>query len=402
MIEGNHKTRKIGFVMLSFANGKWRARYKDKAGADVRRVLPVADESEAVELARQYNREILGDRDAVPTWKPRKSHEGMTVRDGLMKALKASGAHSAGHTINSVRGCNRFLEFMGRVYPDIVEWAELKPSVLKAWVCELQSASLAFDSIRLLLAPTRQASKFWALELPESFRDWTAAARIRLQKPIPKQPPVLNAGRLTAFLDWLAVNAKRLYPLGVLQGMAGLREYEAANVCVGDLDLRSGYVTVGKTALHAPKNRASYRRIPLGRLACARLTSALHAMAVINASSEEPLFLNDRHRPFGTSALESGWTRTMRRARSALDLPEGFTAHHLRASFVSLAYAGGADSRSLKTYVGHAAPDILGAHYLSLSDSDMRSVVACFDKAVDNQNQPANDGFSGRILAVAR
>jgi integrase len=391
----------LGFVRLTLEGGRWKARFHDpETGGDIRRLLPVASEAEATQLAMEYNKALLGGRDMVPSWRQRKPESGLPIRKALVEAIRAGGGQES-HKARQLKGTNAFMAFMSREYPDVAGWGEVRPSMVAAWVRELQESGRAYDTVRLLLAPVRHASRFWSLEDPDLYRDVAKLARVKLERTDPKAVHALDPEQAKALLAWLRVNNRPLWPLAVLAAMAGLRQLEAAAVRRADLDLDAGTVTVTKTALHAPKNRASYRTIPLHPEAVETLRTYLADSPVRDLDPEQPLFLSRTHQPWTMSALLQAWRRALRN----MTLPAGFTAHHLRATFATLARRGGADSRYLQAFLGHSRGDVLGEHYERITTEDLRAkVVAAFATEwigkVASERQQTGNADSGRVQAL--
>ncbi len=384
----------VGFVRLRVDSaGRWHARFDDPAtGGDIRRILPVTTEGEAQQLAMEYNRAVMGARDMVPSWKraePRQA--GLEVRKALVTAIRANGGQEQ-HKARQLKGANAFLAFLSQEFPSVTFWAEIRPSMFAAWIRQLQESERAFDTVRLLVCPVKAASKFWALEEPDLYRDWAKLARAKLQRTGRQPVAVLSPEQARVLLSWLSGNYRPLWPLAVLAGMAGLRELEAAAVRRADLDLEAGTVTVAKTARHTPKNRSSCRTVPLGAEAVEALRVYLDTCPVRDLDSEQPLFLSGAHKPWTLSALLQAWRRALRRAVPALGLPTAFKPRHLRATFATTARRGGADSRLLQAFLGHTRGDVLGEHYERIDVADLRKVVAAFGVAW-NAPEGQKEGF---------
>ncbi len=172
-----------------------------------------------------------------------------------------------------------------------------------------------------------------------------------------------------------------MYPLACLQGMAGLREYEACHLRACDVDFTAKTVTVAKTPAHTPKNRGSYRTIPATQEALKAVAEYQANAKVLSTGKDAPLFLSPIGREWTANRLCDAWRDTMKAARLAMELPEGFTAHNLRATFATITRSGLADREVLKRYMGHVASDVLGEHYEDLTVDLMReNVVNTFER----------------------
>ncbi|MCX7017953.1 MAG: tyrosine-type recombinase/integrase [Candidatus Sumerlaeota bacterium] len=377
----------IGFVRLALDNqGRWRARYSFE-GADIRRVLPASDEVEARALAVEINKGILGGREMLPSMRPPpcKPSGEMSVTEAIRIAIRQSGGGKV-HVERQMKGGNAFIGWLETNHPSVQAWHEVKPSMIAQWARELQNAGKAFDTVRLYLAPVKLASRFWATEEPDIHRDVARQARVKLQRGEPKPIPALNAQQMRAFLDWLQADTPRLHNLAMLMAFAGLRMFEAAALRERDLNLQAGNVTITDTGTHKPKNRSSYRVLPLCHDALSFIREHVTRGTVRNADTGQPVFCNAHGGAWTVNALRLSWNKAMKRARRKLDLPNRFQPHHLRASFATLARRGGCDARLLQAYLGHSRNDILGGHYEAVTTDDLRGVVAAFERAFNAEN----------------
>lgn len=161
--------------------------------------------------------------------------------------------------------------------------------------------------------------------------------------------------------------------MATLQVMAGLRMYEAAYLRQGDIEFKAATVRVDETPWHKPKNNSSHRTIPLP----AAVLDVLQGVQAIDPL--EPLFANSRKagKPWNFEGLATAWRRCIAAARADtdLDLPAGFIAKNFRHTFATMALQAGAGEVYLKRYMGHSANDILGNHYLAITDADLQREV---------------------------
>ncbi|MEI7634935.1 MAG: tyrosine-type recombinase/integrase [bacterium] len=389
----------IGFVRLALDNqGRWRARYSFE-GADIRRILPASDEVEARALAVEINKGILGGREMLPSLRPKPTTHpgGMSVNDALTIAIRNSGGGIM-HKARQTRGANGFIGWLAVNHPGLVAWAELRPHMISSWARELQAAGFAFDTVRLCLFPIRQASLYWSVEEPDTHRDIARQARIRLERPPAKPIPALDATTFRRMLAWLETHSPSLHAMGLLMGGAGLRELEAGHLRECDLNLQAGTVTITDTGTHKPKNRSSYRVLPVSRMVVDGLRAYIAGQAVRNIDAGNPLFVNNAGNPWLVGALSTAWRAALDAAGrlGGIQFPDRFTPHHLRATFASLCRRAGCDVRYLQAYLGHSRNDILGGHYESISTDDLRGVVAAFEQGF-SQEKPL---FAGSKLAL--
>lgn len=374
----SNKRKRIGFVSLwQDEGGRWRSRFKHpETGQDVRRTLPVTTETEARELAMEMNRMALSARGMIPSAKPRRGCD-LAIADALIESIRASGGND--HTLGRyVADANAFQAFLSGAYPELTVWSDLRPSMIVGYLKAMRCVGLAHDTMKNRLKPIRRASLYWAAEHPGRYRDWVGAAGagLRLERPAAKPIAILEPETMSGLLGWLNERRPRLAPIAHLMGLAGLRTWEAAYLRVGDVDLSAGTVMIDETRWHKPKNRGSYRTIPVMDEIMASIEIYLRSSSVRTVAKEDSLFLHSRAAPWRTSGLRNAWQQALLDARDdGLILPEGFIARRMRASFATMARKAKADARVLKRYLGHAPGDVLGDHYEVIDVSDMRSEV---------------------------
>ena len=395
-----------------------RGSVAPKSGQDLRRRIPPGPPERTPEewaelWAWDMQASILAGRGVLPSLREsRPEPQGPTTTEALRVACTASRGGEA-HLARLASESKRFLAWLVANHPDATEWAKITPGLLGAYCRHLQDpkgAALAYDSARLALEPVRRASKYWNLEDPSRFRNVFALAAAKPTRGEPKQPPALDAKTLAQLLDWLKIHRKGLYPLAVLQSLAGFRVLEAVHIRPADIDPAAGTIRIAKTATHTPKNRASYRVVPVLPEVMAAVLDYWRRLR-IQPASEAPLFVNDAGRPWTLAAIKQAWLRAVgaardgaeetpavrghkaRPARAPLPLPVGFTAHHCRSTFATLARAAGADRSTLKRYIGHAAGDILGQHYEAVTTAVfLEQVVSKVAVSLARDWQPPLEG----------
>ncbi len=265
----------------------------------------------------------------------------------------------------------KFVRWLGVHYPAVKTWDQLKPAMVQAYVVSREQAGLAFDSVRLDVAPIKLAWRYVAENWPDLLRPMPKT----IQAPAPRREiECLEAEEVMALLDWMKTNAPDLWPIACLQALVGLRVFEAMALRAQDVNLDAGTVTVADTGHHKPKTRDSYRTIPICNEVAQALRAALARQAVRPASGE--LFTNCRGNLWVKCAIVSRWCRTLRRVALDLGMPRlaKVPAHRLRASFATMAGRLGVPDRLLKAYLGHSSGDMLGTHYRRIDLSELRSV----------------------------
>ncbi|MCX7016756.1 MAG: site-specific integrase [Candidatus Sumerlaeota bacterium] len=402
----NSFRKKVGFVTVwQDANEQFKARFQHPlTNQDVRRTLQVGAEEEAIQAALALNRAVLEDRGLLfLSAKPRKTvaDMGPTIADALAESIRMTRGNEATRT-RYQKGANLFQDWLRANQPSVQHWADLRPSMIIAWVQSMKATGKACDTMRLALTPIRRSSAYWAAERPDLFRDIVKGAgkQITLERP-PMQPvTALAPEQVAQFLDWLKENAPRLWPMAYLSALSGLRMMEAASLRHCDIDWTAGTATIADTATHKPKNRGSYRTIPVMPEALAAVREHLDGSKV-QGMREDPVFLHARGRPWNQSNLVTAWQRALKEARedSGFAFLADFQPHRLRAAFSTMASRAKVDHRLLQRYVGHVPSDVLGMHYESITVEVLRKEIVDPVARYWATNKEAKEDADGRILA---
>jgi len=376
------KPKRIGYVAAKMlAPGKWELRWHDGVAGDRRRRIGTANYDDVKAVCSEINKAILERRGFLPQIPDGPPEKEVTISAALLQAVKATAANPETRR-KYKHAVNRFLRYLKENYAEVAHWSDLKPSILIAYKNSLRGA---YDTKRNLLVPIKRASAYWAADAPEKYRDYCAAAKgqLKLRRIKRTEIPALSKSQLRNFLAFMCKHYPELYPLACLQGLAGARGYEAAHVRVSDFNSMAGEITFTDTAAHKLKTPASERTIPL-------IPQVLEAVLGYRAKLESreptpdaPLFLNKDAMPWTPNRLSYAWRVAMTAARKeqGLKLPVRFSGDHLRHTFTTLAYEAGCRERTLQRYLGHAAPDVMGQHYLHISVSQLRQqVVVPFDR----------------------
>jgi integrase len=322
------------------------------------------------------------------------------VEDGLLDAIQLANTLPQTERLRTF-WATRFVLWLAEAFPDVQTWDQLRPAMVQRYVVELEREKKAFDTVRLAVAPIKLAWRHMADNHPELVNP---LPRIKLTAPPRREIECLAPGELAALLGWLKRRAPDLWPMACLQGLAGLRMLEAASLRARDVDLKAGTVTVTDTGRHKPKNRESYRTIPVCgevpealKAAMARQQAAMDRQKVVPAGGE--LFTSRNGEPWTKDGLTHRWTRTLRRAAAAPEVTKRSNgrkltlnkyglymprlaevpARKLRAAFATMAGRLGARRELIKAYVGHSAGDVLGAHYRLIGADELREVAAAME-----------------------
>lgn len=383
---------KVGYVTLTRNEaGKFKVRYRiPSTNQDVRQWLRVLSLQDAKEAAEKINRELLTGKG---TFAGKKTV--VSIQEALEQSIKSTKGNS--ETLERYeRGAEAFQSFVKIAFPQIRVWSELRPSMIEQWVKSMIEQGKAFDSIRLAMVPIRRASSYWFAEEPELYRDFVKVAGMRLtvSKPPAKPIHVLNSAQLMDFIDWLKIHSPNLHPLACLCGLAGLRIREALYLRHCDISFENRTVTVTDTPWHKPKNRGSYRTIPIHTFILDVVKEHIESQR-IQGMNESPIFLTRYKGPWTHYGIVSAWRETLKKAEATIPRAKGFQAHRLRASFATILMQAGCNERMLKLYIGHVAPDVLGEHYLATSIEDQRhSILQTLDSVLMATNER-----TGRFLA---
>lgn len=147
-----------------------------------------------------------------------------------------------------------------------------------------------------------------------------------------------------------------------------------------DVDLEAGTVRITKTPVHAPKNTASYRTIPVSRFVLTVIAEALRDPRLPVGDRERQIFLTDG---FARPWNRNGYSWAMHKAIKACGIREldGYMCRWLRACFASAVIAAGAPEAHVQKYVGHTPSTMLLGHYAQISTDSLRTaVVGAFEK----------------------
>ena len=383
----------------------WELRYVDPdSGMEVRRRVQGLDRAEVATMADHLTRQAyqgkgyLAGLDKAPS-----------LEEGIVQAVQLSRARDYGKTDMLQRG-KHFVTYMTKHYPAVKTWDSLRPGMLEAYVRCCEAAKMARDSIRLRLVPVKAAWRRMNADYPELVKP---VPQIRLAAATKQEIECLDAMSVTILLDWLKVHKPDLWPMACLQALAGLRMLEAAALRHQDVDLDEGTVTVTDTGRHKPKTRDSYRTIPVCREVVTALRVASRLQGVKPSSGE--LFTDPKGNPWKLLLLSQRWARALQQAaatpeviqrqggkplsiyKHGLSLPvlASVPARKLRASFATMAGRLGCQDRILKSYMGHAAGDMLGNHYRRIGPDELRKVSALMQGWQSLAKQDRNRKHSG-------
>jgi len=362
------KPVKIGIVSVQDLGGSaWILRYRDPSSKrDIRRRLSGLKAAEVQRIASHISQEVLAGQGYLPG-KPAKI---VSVREALKESIRLSNQRDYVKR-NSGRRGKLFLDWLAENHSQIETFGELAPCMVQEYVRHLEEKGLAFDTIRNHLRPVKMAWRYVSENFPDAIRP---LPRIRLPEQAPKELVCLNASEVDILLSWLRDHRPDLYGMGVLASLCGFRLSEAVSLRRQDVDREAGTARVADTGTHKPKNRFSYRTVPVCSEALGVLRQVIENQKVVPVTGE--LFGKPTRHTWDPDALSAKWRRALKTAAKATGcgrLAE-VQAHRLRSSFATMAGKLGVPDRLLKAYLGHSRQDILGDHYEVLRLDDLRQV----------------------------
>ena len=373
------KAKQVGNIRLRrHGKSKWRASWWDKEkGQTVARVISATSRDEAIEVAEEINAKLLTKRGYLPTSRGKSGH---TIREAFSAMLAARRVRPDTYA-HYKRRTNEFTGWLGKRFPGVTQWAELRPHHVQEYVNSLEDAGLAYDSIRNRFVPVRAASIYMSDNYPDLYRHITRKTKLpkrgrRVAIAVPGQ------GEIEALLTFVGEKRPDILPIVALQSLAGLRIMESLSIREQDIDLDARTVTIAETPIHAPKNESSERTIPICDSLAAILRAAIIERKVIHR--EGFIFLTRYGRPWRPGGYNHAIKPLLKQCGAAKSLPVfiDMMPRRLRAAFVSLVRDEGADSRVVQAYLGQTPTDVLGLHYEAIPiDRMRREVVARLDGA---------------------
>ncbi len=344
----------------------WELRYVDPdTGREVRRRVSGVSRDEIRAMADHLTRQAYQGKGYLATLP-----KAPTIPDALAEAIRF--ANTRKHTEKGrAWHAKRFVTWLTKKHPRAQTWDQLRPAMLQEYALELEGRGLAYDTVRLAVAPVKMAWRHMLENYPDLVRP---LSRIRLRPAALKAIECLDSVEVGALLDWLKNNSRDVWPIATLQGLCGLRMLEASSLREQDVDLEASTLTVASTEYHVPKTRSSYRTIPI----CSEVADALRVTMSeqrIRVATGE-IFLNRRGNLWNSAALTSRMIKTLRQASESLEMHRigEIPCRKLRAAFATMAGRLRVPDRLLKTYMGQSSGDILGGHYMRIGIDELRLV----------------------------
>lgn len=358
-------------------NGRWRARYRDPAGAEKSRTF------DKKATAQQWLDGVMGDQARGVYIDPRGAK--VTFKEFAETWRRGREGIHRGSTAYAVAG-----RLTNHIYPAFGSRAlgTIRPSEIQGWVAML-STTLAPGSVencyRLLATVFRAAvtdrlipsSPCVGIKLP-------AAPRAKVV-PLPVEA-------IVAIRDGMPA---RLQAAVTLAAGAGLRMGETLGITTDRIDWLRRTVTVdrqmvtpaeGRPHLAPPKTASSVRTVPLPRVVVDALAAHVAAFPVAEDGGWAGLlFTTGTGQPWRRSAVTAAW----RKAADATPWA-GSTFHATRHHCASVLIAAGCSVRVVQNQLGHAnASETLNV-YSHLWPQDDQRVRDAIDAAFGlPQDEPA-------------
>lgn len=332
-------------------DGRWRARYRDNAGAEHARHFPRKVDGQQW-LDVETSKLVTG------AWvDPRTSR--MTVEAWCTTWLAGYATRRASTVRMAHVHVAKIVDHFGGCRLD-----SIRPSDVKAWTVRLQAEGRADSYVYALHARLAQV-------FADAVHDGVLA-----RSPVSRRtsPP---AGQQRAYVAstehvWHLHDAlgERHRAGLLLAAFGGLRIAEVCGLRVADVDFMRGIVSpVQQYPADPLKTEMSRTPVPIPE------SLALTLSAHVAEFSDGWLLTNDWGHQLGPWQLQ----RAFRAARASVeDLPEGFRFHDLRHYYASLLISSGLDVKVVQTRLRHASAkttlDTYG-HLWPDSDDSTRAAV---------------------------
>lgn len=370
----------------------------------VRRILPASDFKTAESLAKEINVTLAQGKGFGGRLRGAVGH---TITNAIKEAVLHSGGNLRTRA-DYLSRANAFTEYLGSHAAGIVSWADVNEEVLTNYIQHCRRADISHDTLRMRIYVLRLTSDFMSRTYPQRYRH--IAGRLRLPRTDKHSTQssdavILTPSQIRTLLALLAEKAPLVHIWASLQGLCGLRLYEAIYLREQDIDVRAGTLTVAKSAVHTPKNDPSHRTIPVPKYVSDLLQRWIRGMTIRHG--EGFLFLPERA-PHGRAGAKTAyaragvitpdyashlWRKALKIIRDTTDdagkpkikLPEGFIPRKLRSSFATAMREARADFECLQKYLGHRPGSVLSAHYDHISLDRLREIAALGDDLVSGR-----------------
>jgi site-specific recombinase XerD len=233
---------------------------------------------------------------------------------------------------------------------------ELTATDIKRFFVHLQSKSLSSAYVH---SHARAIRTFCNFCVRDELSDKSPFAKVKMPQLEKKLPKALSKAEITAILK-ACKGDKRDRAIILLLLDPGIRATELCNLNVGDLDIKTGSVTVHQGK--GQKDRTTF----VG--ATTRKAIKRHLMERDVMGQREPLFVSKRG---GKRLTYFGLAQMLKRLKRDAKV-ESFSAHALRRSFAIRMLRGGCDIFVLARLMGHTDITVLRS-YLDILTEDLQN-----------------------------
>jgi len=219
--------------------------------------------------------------------------------------------------------------------------------IVSGWLSELSNSGLTSRSLARHLSAVRGLIRFLVREGIVAQDPTDRAARPRIGRRLPK---TLSEPELMTLLEAPrkdCIRGLRDRAMLALMYACGLRVTEIIDLQLGDLDIQRGILTV----LGKGQKR---RLVPIADSALERLTQYLEAAALAGSKPRSPRKPYLFPSPRGGRLTRQAFWKIVRNYAAAAGIRGNIYPHRLRHSFATHLLQGGADLRSVQTFLGHA------------------------------------------------
>lgn len=173
----------------------------------------------------------------------------------------------------------------------------------------------------------------------------------------------------------------------------GMRIGEATALTVGDVDFKSGFITVNKTNasghIFPPKTKAGERRIPMPKVLQTALKN--YVEEYIEERDDDLLFATSKGRTWSHAEI---WRRfeAIKKAVFGDDAPPDFTPHIFRHTYTHDLVAAGIPPLTAQVLLGHSSYAITLKVYAHFGWNDVahEDVTNIFDKNKSSSKRSSN------------
>lgn len=188
----------------------------------------------------------------------------------------------------------------------------------------------------------------------------------RVRERVPRRSYLETAGQITALLDAAgeldheaASNRRHVARRAMLMTLtfAGLRISELLALRWRDVDVESGWLTVGESKTDAGRRRVKLRGALRHELSTLRADGSMKPEGLVFPTATGRTMSAENFRKRVLAAAVNRANENLAEAKRT-PLPDGLTPHSLRRTFASLLYALGEDPGVVMDEVGHTDPGL--------------------------------------------